>query len=379
MKILSTILYVSLLCILFVFMVRYGRTGPPEGMALVPAADGTDPFYMDIYEVTNADYQQFIDANPQWQKDKALTSVVGDDYLSLWNGNIYPKRQANHPVVKVSWFAAKAYAEWVGKELPTQAQWEKASRGGLTGKIYPWGDARPNNRANYDRYTDITDFKHPPTKEVGSYLPNEYGLYDMAGNVEEWCRDRLDVNDIHGRYHRIRGGSWFDSTEDIRISRRSQHPVDDGIATLGFRCVLPSTEQKSTKVATDIASWLHDEMQNQFDSARYSVSESFTAHADFDTKLDEIVLNNTGYPRTFERELISVLQEVKAERMASDHSSKNIPFEASSVNRDMILRMWRLYLEIHFEHGDKSVFEKLGLFKESVRENINAITMQNGR
>ena len=241
------------------------------------------------------------------------------------------------------------------------------------------GRCKTSRQANYDRYTDITDFQHPPTKEVSSYLPNEYGLYDMTGNVEEWCRDRLDVNEMHGRYHRVRGSSWFNGAEDIRIARRSQYLVDDGIATLGFRCVIPTTERMSSKVATDMASWLHDEMQDQFDRARYSVPEGFTAPTDLNTKFDEIVLDNTGYPRTFERELISVFREVEAERMASDPSSKNIPSEEPTINRDTVLQMWRLYLEIHFEHGDKSIFEKLRFFKESVRENMNTITMQNGR
>ncbi|MCG8624533.1 MAG: formylglycine-generating enzyme family protein, partial [Proteobacteria bacterium] len=194
MKTLTSILYGLILCVLFILAIKMNTPDVPEGMTLIPAGGGIDAFYMDAYEVTNTQYRKFMDANPQWQKDKALTSIVGEGYLSGWNGNMYPREKANHPVVNVGWFAAKAYAEWVGKELPTEAQWERAARGSLEDKKYPWGDAKPRKRANYNRYTRSTNFRNPPTKQVGSYAPNKYGLYDMAGNVEEWCLDRLDAD-----------------------------------------------------------------------------------------------------------------------------------------------------------------------------------------
>ncbi len=369
MRNLTPILYGVILCALLVFAIKLSTPNVPEGMALIPAGDGVDAFYMDTYEVTNAQYRKFIDENPQWQKNRALTSIVGDGYLSGWNGNLYPKGKANHPVVNIGWFAAKTYAEWAGKELPTEAQWERAARGTLEGKKYPWGNAKPRKRANYNRYTPITNFRNPPTKEVGSYAPNQYGLYDMAGNVEEWCLERLDVEDIHGRYHRMRGGSWFDSAEEIQITTQSQHPVDDGMATLGFRCVLPKTETKSIKVATDMAAWLFDEMCGQFDSAFYSVSKGYTAHVNLDAKLADIVMFNTGYPQTFEKELIRVLREVGPEGI------EDMPYEEPIIYHDLMLRLWRLYLEVHFEHSDENIYEKLRLFKERVTENIDDIIL----
>lgn len=372
MKTLTSILCGLILSALLIFAINLSTSEVPEGMAFIPAGDGVDAFYMDVYEVTNAQYREFIDANPQWQKDKALTSIVGDDYLSGWNGNMYPKGKANHPVVKVSWFAAKAYAEWVGKELPTEAQWERAARGTLKDKKYPWGDAEPRKRANYDRYTRSVSFRNPPTKEVGSYAPNTYGLYDMAGNVQEWCVDRLDVDDIHGRYHRMRGGSWFSGAEDIQVTTRSQHPVDEGMGTLGFRCVLPKTETQSMKVTTDIAAWLADEMCGQFDSAFYSVSEGYTTCVNLDAKLADIVMFNTGYPQTFEKELIRVLREVGPEGI------EDMPYEEPIIYYDLILRLWRLYLEVHFNHSEESVFGKLRLFKERVAENIDDILLSDG-
>ncbi len=372
MRTLTSILSGLILSALLIFAIKLSAPEVPEGMALIPAGDGVDAFYMDVYEVTNAQYRKFIDANPQWQKDKALTSIVGDDYLSGWNGNMYPKGKANHPVVDISWFAAKAYAEWMGKELPTEAQWEKAARGTLVAKKYPWGDAKPRRKANYNRYTCRTSFRNPPTKEVGSYAPNTYGLYDMAGNVAEWCVERLDVDDIHGRYHRMRGGSWFGGAKDIQVAKRSQHPADDGMGTLGFRCVLPKTETKSMKVATDIAAWLSDEMCGQFDSAFYSVSKGYTTPVNLDAKLADIVTYNTGYPRTFEQELIRVLREVGPEGI------EDIPDEAPMIYHDLILRLWRLYLEVHFEHSNESVFEKLRFFKERVTENVDDIILSDG-
>lgn len=372
MKTQNRIYNTLIICMFIVVGINLSIADVPENMVLIPSGNGIDSFYMDKYEVTNAQYKKFIDANPLWRKNKALTSVVGDTYLWGWKGNMYPKGRENYPVVNVSWFAAKAYAEWVGKELPTQAQWEKAARGALVGKKYPWGETGPHNKANYDRYTPKVSFSKPPTKAVGSYAPNEYGLYDMAGNVQEWCLDRLDVDDIHGRYHRLRGGSWFSSAKELQISRISQHPADDGMATVGFRCVLPTNGVKSTNVQTDMSSWLYENMQNGFDSALYSVSEGFTPQSVLEARFDRIVKYYTGHSRTFEKELIRVFHEVISEH-TSDIQSKEF-----CINRDTTLLLWKFYLEIHFEHCEKNVDEKLSLFKRCVLEKVDAVLMEEG-
>jgi len=119
-----------------------------------------DAFMIDKYEVTMGQYKKFAQATgrslPNWVKKLALTDL--------------------HPAVGVSWEDANAYAKWAGKRLPTEAEWEKAVRGGLVGKTYPWGDERPEGKCNYAK-------KHNGLLPVGSYPPNGYSLYDMAGNV----------------------------------------------------------------------------------------------------------------------------------------------------------------------------------------------------
>ena len=251
-------------------------TAGPDGMVLIPAGsfemgsnDGfhnerpvhtvhLDAFYMDVYEVTNAEFKAFLDAHP------GLLQFLEDEYgdvgnLSRWNGTDYPAGRADHPVRDVSWTAALAYAEWAGKRLPTEAEWEYAARGGLAGKKYPRGDTITPNDANYAN-------KVGSTTPVGQYPANGYGLHDMAGNVEEWCLDIIDWdfyaasdnsrNPIAGgeslleftddnRLVRslrvIRGGGWNSVEKGVRVSQRWSGDSWLGIPETGFRCVRPVT------------------------------------------------------------------------------------------------------------------------------------------
>ena len=217
-------------------------------------------FCMDKYEVTNLEYQKFVLANPGWQKDKIDGRFHDGRYLKHWTGNEYPNGKADHPVVYVSWYAAMAYAQWTGKRLPTEAEWEYAARGGLSGKKYPWGDGIDSSKANYDR--NVKD-----TTAVGKYPPNKYGLYDMAGNVWEWCLDEYDenfysvfphgnplsgTNIIAGDYtidwvinnfteiktNRVfRGGSWPDNPKFVRVANRGRNTPTYANYFFGFRCV----------------------------------------------------------------------------------------------------------------------------------------------
>ena len=211
-----------------------------------------DAFYMDKYEVTNAQFKVFVDANPQWEKYRIPRNYHNGDYLYYWTRNSYPSGKGNHPVMFVSWYAAMAYAQWAGKRLPTEAEWEKAARGGLVGKKYPWGDTIDVHKANYG-------FNIDKTTPVGRYPPNGYGLYDMAGNVSEWCLDAYEM-DFYARSPRrnpfagemtlrevivnyqnvttdrvLRGGSLYHSASNLRVAYRygasPARPIVDG-----FRC-----------------------------------------------------------------------------------------------------------------------------------------------
>ena len=193
----------------------------PEGMVLIPegefqmgsdapeAGDNEKPehtvyvdaFYMDIHEVTVGEYTRFV-------------TETGSNPLPLWASERSPTN--DHPVVAVNWHDAMAYAKWVNKRLPTEAEWEKAARGGLSGEKYPWGNTDPDGtQCNYadKRTVDLVwnfdgeeqritwadedvDDGYLYNAPVGSFLPNPYGLYDMAGNVWEWCLDEY-VEDFY--------------------------------------------------------------------------------------------------------------------------------------------------------------------------------------
>ena len=231
-----------------------------------------DAFYMDKYEVTNAQYKAFVDANPQWQKDQIEDRFHNGNYLFPWDGTNYPPGKANHQVTDVSWYAAMAYAQWAGKRLPTEAEWEYAARGGLNAKKYPQGDTLIPNDANYGgRVRDTT--------AVGQYAANGYGLYDMAGNAWEWCLDAYYAdtyffsvlenprdfgfpprsyaydlrNPIAGEHSLqslvenftsiptdparvLRGGSWDDDAQFLRVANRFRTAPTNATANLGFRC-----------------------------------------------------------------------------------------------------------------------------------------------
>lgn len=201
-------------------------------------------FYIDKYETANADYREFVLANPRWRKP----AVKVRDYLSHWTGNEFPAGMDRYPVTYVTYEAAQAYCEWRGKRLPTEAEWEKAARGGQLGQLYPWGNRVDPDAANYDS----RDVRRGGRQNMQRYLKpidhfpsNGYTLYNMGGNVAEWCVDRyLPHYRSNGENQRtlppkglfvVRGGSWFDSVFDLRCTARA-YALSGAYYHIGFRC-----------------------------------------------------------------------------------------------------------------------------------------------
>jgi formylglycine-generating enzyme required for sulfatase activity len=226
-------------------------SSPPEddNMVLIPAAEFmmggpeddiyaparkvfVDSFYIDRYEVTNAQYQKFCE-----EKGKYWPEFWGMDEYRC--GPDYP----DHPVVGISLHQAKLYAEWAGKRIPTEAEWELAARGGLVGKKFPTGDHLLPTEANYRVGSNYIG-----TVPIGCYPPNRYGLHDMSGNVVEWVSDIF-----HPDYYRIspyknptgpekgylaviRGGGWHSGKMCCNVYTRNALKRSWVDIAVGFRC-----------------------------------------------------------------------------------------------------------------------------------------------
>jgi sulfatase modifying factor 1 len=254
-------------------------------------------FWIDTYPVTNRDFLQFIeatgyvtfsertpskemypDADPNYLVPGSLVFVKPDRPVSLrdhraWWAYIpganwrHPKGpnssielKDNHPVVHVTYEDASAYAQWAGKALPTETEWEYAARGGLDGAAYPWGDAaNPDGRhmANTWQgrfpYENLAEDGFEGTSPVGAFPPNGYGLYDVAGNVWEWtcspftphdaaeksCCNREPI-DPKAALFVVKGGSHLCAPNyclRFRPAARQGETVDSSACHIGFRCV----------------------------------------------------------------------------------------------------------------------------------------------
>ncbi len=218
-----------------------------EGVAEPVHTVTLDAFWMDQTEVTNGMYALCV-------ADGACTPP--NDTGSYTRSSYYREAAyADYPVIWVGWNQAAAYCEWAGRQLPTEAQWEYAARGGLAGALYPWGNTFDGELANFCDANCSLDWSDPnfddgygDTAPVGSYPANGYGLYDMAGNVWEWVADWYGLyssaavenptGPASGEYRLLRGGSWSSDEYLLRVSYRNWYPPDFTDLSLGFRCSL---------------------------------------------------------------------------------------------------------------------------------------------
>ena len=240
---------------------------PPEDMVLIPAGDFfmgadsqlanadqkplhnvyLDAFYIDKHEVTNAQYEEFILAGG-YTKKKYWTAA-GWDFVQkhqivtpLQYGENSVSMVPDHPVIGVSWYEANAYATWMGKRLPTEAEWEKAARG-TKANLYPWGNETDFSKLSY--------FPHVTKLQAAGSFPegaSPYGAMDMAGSVWEWCADwysqdyylksprKIPKGPNSGEHRVLRGGGWDSIRLQLRTDYRYFDKEDRRSYDIGFRC-----------------------------------------------------------------------------------------------------------------------------------------------
>lgn len=233
-------------------------------------------FYMDEHPVTNRQFAMFLndikEVNTK-DSDRYNWMVTRDDIDSKERKDWWPTEITfendkfmayegfeDYPVISVSWVGAKKYCKWAGKRLPTEAEWEKAARGGLKKALFAWGNALPTDGIIYNRVWKI-NLDPPPLENVKYGTPNGYGLHNMGGMLWEWCSDwyapnyykqsplRNPLGPETGEEKVLRGGSWFNGVNALRVALRNFMPPEALDESTGLRCAsdIPIIKSKTSK------------------------------------------------------------------------------------------------------------------------------------
>ena len=240
---------------------KVDRAAGPQELPQQPVS--LDAFEIDRYEVTNVHYLRFVLA-------------TGKAWPPFWMQDPFLEKMASHPVIGVSWEEANAYCRWVGKRLPTEAEWEKAARG-ADGRVFPWGNEPAGwIKSNIAHPGSKRGFKYPPLANVNRYDKgvSPYGVYQMAGNVSEWVADWFDpeyyqhglpdnpMGPAAGELKVFRGGSWNEDPEVARSAGRNAGAPDRKSYLTGLRCARTETSsivnrQRSSVMTGDVAEGPH--------------------------------------------------------------------------------------------------------------------------
>ena len=221
-------------------------------------------FFIGRHPVTNEEYARFVRATghppPAVRSLPLIASGERDSLFRelaapyVWEGQQPPPGRGGHPVVLVGYDDALAYCSWLAEasgrhvRLPNEAEWEKAARGGVDGRRYPWGNEIHSMQANY--LTDVAAKRRRGTRPTGTYPPNAFGLYDVIGNAWEWVSDwygsdyyglgetRDPRGPSSGHMRIVRGGSWVNhEVSMLRCAYRHKVPPDTYAYSIGFRIV----------------------------------------------------------------------------------------------------------------------------------------------
>lgn len=249
-------------CLVFVFLASVAGATPalPDGMALIPAGTYRPvirstqtlesvpvlTFLLDIQPVTNREFLVFVQANPKWRRSAVSRLFADSSYLANWAGelDLGPQAPPDSPVVQVSWFAARAYAHWTGKRLPTTAEWELAASAG-----YTRADGQNDPQLNRDLYAWLSRPSPAVLPAAATAKPNFYGVRGLHGLIWEWVEDfntamvTGDTRGDSGLDPNLFCGAGSIGSKDpgnyaafMREALRSSLHADNSTSSLGFRC-----------------------------------------------------------------------------------------------------------------------------------------------